>query len=77
MWAAEAIAAKTIPLKETRRDNIGFENGFTSFPCQDFISTGSRITITRYDEEYYLWHNSIYTLPKEYVGDITRIISEK
>lgn len=64
-WAAEAKAAKDIPLTGSRHGNNGL------------IKIGETITITKSSEEnnYLLWHNSIWLLPEEYIGEIIKILS--
>lgn len=44
----------------------------------EIIRADEKITLTKgRDEEYTLWHNTgIYDLPKEYVGETVRVVSE-
>lgn len=68
MWAAEAKARIDIPVEYKGRHNTQAE----------IINAGDTITITRgKTPDYHLWHHTgIYELPFDYVGEITKVISE-
>ncbi|NMC58904.1 MAG: hypothetical protein GYA51_05920 [Candidatus Methanofastidiosa archaeon] len=73
MKAFEAKAAKTISLVKTPtppgRGNFRVKIGA--------IKKGDTITVAQSGDEYFLWHDAIYTLDKEYIGEKIRDLSNK
>jgi len=72
MKAFEAKAAKTISLIKNSNP-FGRKNFRVKIGA---IKKGDTITVAQSGDEYFLWHDAIYTLDKKYIGEKIRDLSK-